>query len=814
MSSTKLTLPASAQRVLAIATAGALLPLGLAGAASAQTTTPAPAPVDITKNACAGTVPDAGYTDISGVDATNKTAINCISGYGIAKGTTATLYNPTGVVNRSQMALFLTRLATVANVTLDSKDAGFTDIAGETAVAQTAINQLANLGVAKGKTATSYAPGEGVSRAQMASFLNRLQAVIEKKTPTSAGSFSTAAGTKDYYTDDNGSVAEADINAITAGGIATGTGGTNFSPSNGVSRAQMALFIARDLEVNVVAKNITSKYPAAQVLDTLAVTPTAAATLALLNDNTAATGAGADDPADNRSFTVTGLNNALTYRITLVDSQNVKGDAGNRTFKSSLITGTTNKYAVDTGANIADILNVNNGVNALAGTNEVAGVDTVTTKPVNGAITFTIDGTAPGTVVPAVYIDGGQGGTATTGGASNRLETSATKAGDFAAASETFGLGGPTTFTAQQAPNGAITGATVSTVTKGTNMFTTGTGSGTLSYTFDANDTFNVTTPVARGGSGNPQSVGQTAFLAALSTGDGITGTYTRDPAGASVFNLVNTNPTNPAAPTATQQTGTKSRDIVVTGTIPALESADTITVQRAPVTGFVPASTTPPVTRVEGTPGTFATIATVPATDTDAVTAGIQYSYTDANVPTGNYAYRVIVTTDGDASNPSPASATVSSSDVAANPAPFSNDARVSTDTGFTNQANSGDVFTISFNKAIVAPAAGATLRIQDADGTLVDVIAGTNATFTLNGTAINQNGAARAAGTVLTVTLTADPTVVTAGTIVGLQYAPNTNIVNTAGIVDASGQSYNLGSSTDRGLDVAANTTFTPAV
>ena len=178
MSSKKLTLSASAQRVLAVATAGALLPLGLAGAASAQTAPPGA--VDISTNACPDDqVMDAGYTDIATVSDDNQLAINCISDYGLAQGTSDTTYNPTGGVNRSQMALFLSRYADYAGLELDTSDAGFTDISGEGAEAQAAINAVANLGIAAGKTDTTYAPGDGVSRAQMASFINRLQAAIE-----------------------------------------------------------------------------------------------------------------------------------------------------------------------------------------------------------------------------------------------------------------------------------------------------------------------------------------------------------------------------------------------------------------------------------------------------------------------------------------------------------------------------------------------------------------------------------------------------------------------------------------------------------
>jgi putative cell wall-binding protein len=184
---------------------------------------------------------------------------------------------------------------------------------------------------------------------------------------------------------------------------------------------------------------------------TLNVTPTEALTLQLADDE----GTGATEAtSDNRSYTVTGLNNATTYRITLVNAASIQGTGTDRTFLSSAITGSTTAFAVNTGADIADIVGVNGAAPTFAtGDTEMR---TTTASPVAGNITFEIDGTAPGTVVPAVYLEGGPGGTSTTGGTSPRLETSATAAGAFAAATETFGLGGPTTFNNSLAAPAAI----------------------------------------------------------------------------------------------------------------------------------------------------------------------------------------------------------------------------------------------------------------------------------------------------------------------------------------------------------------------
>ena len=125
---------------------------------------------DATYDSCPSTsAPAAGFTD------TTSTDVDCIKTHGITQGVTATTYDPSGTVPRWQMALFLTRMATSAGHTLGSgADQGFTDISGYAADIQTAINQIKQLGVTTGTTATTYSPDDNVTREQMAMFIERL----------------------------------------------------------------------------------------------------------------------------------------------------------------------------------------------------------------------------------------------------------------------------------------------------------------------------------------------------------------------------------------------------------------------------------------------------------------------------------------------------------------------------------------------------------------------------------------------------------------------------------------------------------------
>jgi hypothetical protein len=58
---------------------------------------------------------------------------------------------------------------------------------------------------------------------------------------------SLPASVVDAFTDDNGSIHEADIQALAAAGITFGCGGSRFCPTTAVARGQMAAFLYRAL---------------------------------------------------------------------------------------------------------------------------------------------------------------------------------------------------------------------------------------------------------------------------------------------------------------------------------------------------------------------------------------------------------------------------------------------------------------------------------------------------------------------------------------------------------------------------------------
>ena len=260
--------------IAAVSVLAALIPAlssSPASAAPATTaiTTLAGLDAEATYLACpaSANIPSAGFTD------TTDSAVDCLKYYGIVNGTTDTTYSPADSVTRWQMALFLTRTLDVANTTLPTgADQGFTDISGKSAEIQLAINQLKQLGITTGKTATTYDPDSNVSRQEMALFIER---ALDNITAGPGGtSEADATGTTDAtityinsncgagagaktcnglynYSDiDSGSVtveASLAIKELFTLGIHDGYGST-FNPGADMTRAAMATFLNAALD--------------------------------------------------------------------------------------------------------------------------------------------------------------------------------------------------------------------------------------------------------------------------------------------------------------------------------------------------------------------------------------------------------------------------------------------------------------------------------------------------------------------------------------------------------------------------------------
>ena len=103
---------------------------------------------------------------------------------------------------------------------------------------------LAESGITSGCGDGKFCPDGRVTRGQMASFLVR--------------AFDLPATGRDYFTDDNANKHEANIDRLAAAGITSGCDDDRFCPNGLVTRAQMATFLSKALELGWTATDYFS----------------------------------------------------------------------------------------------------------------------------------------------------------------------------------------------------------------------------------------------------------------------------------------------------------------------------------------------------------------------------------------------------------------------------------------------------------------------------------------------------------------------------------------------------------------------------
>ena len=161
--------------------------------------------------------------------------IGCIFNLGVTTGTSPSTYAPADDVTRDQMGAFLGRFYE----TLTGESCGgshpFSDVAASS-WANAPVACIYSLGITTGTSATTYSPGQRVTREQMGSFMARMYRTITGKDCGSPAPFVDVP---------TSSFAYHDIGCIFSLGITTGTSDTTYSPGQYVTRAQMAAFIER-----------------------------------------------------------------------------------------------------------------------------------------------------------------------------------------------------------------------------------------------------------------------------------------------------------------------------------------------------------------------------------------------------------------------------------------------------------------------------------------------------------------------------------------------------------------------------------------
>lgn len=217
----------------------------LTGGVAAAQAPPTPAVVDIAPF-CAN-VPE-GSAPFTDAGSTFADEITCLFAAGITNGTTDTTYSPGVPLRRDQMAsLVINTIATahrlnpaLPGMPLVVGTGPFSDTVGNHH--EKSIRYLASAQIVEGGPGSlpdhNYGPSLPVTRAQMASMLVRTIDYMTGDQPST---------TDDFFSDDDGSTHEDNVNALASLGVALGTGPDSFSPGESVTRGQMSAFLARTL---------------------------------------------------------------------------------------------------------------------------------------------------------------------------------------------------------------------------------------------------------------------------------------------------------------------------------------------------------------------------------------------------------------------------------------------------------------------------------------------------------------------------------------------------------------------------------------
>jgi hypothetical protein len=173
---------------------------------------------------------------------THERAISCLVWWKVASGRSATSYAPGHGVTRDAMATFIARA--ILTVKPGSLPDDPTDAFADdnSSVHQKAINQLAAVGVIGGTGNGNYSPAAVVSRGQMARFLANAAEQVLGQ---------PLPTDRDFFSDDNGSLFGANINRVAQAGITGGRSDGTYNAAGPVLRDQMGSFLARTLDLFV-----------------------------------------------------------------------------------------------------------------------------------------------------------------------------------------------------------------------------------------------------------------------------------------------------------------------------------------------------------------------------------------------------------------------------------------------------------------------------------------------------------------------------------------------------------------------------------
>lgn len=220
---------------------------------------PGEARVDLAQACPDGHVPRGEFSDVD-PSATHGLAIDCAAWWHVAEGRGGGIYDPGRGVSRAQMGSFLLRLmATYAAHTdgLEMPEPApadtFDDVASTHPHAE-GIFTIAAAGVARGTGDSTYSPQRTVTRAQLATFVVNVHEWATGEDLRRGGDEFDDVGTESPHHDA--------INGLADAGIVQGVGGDRYRPGGDVTRAAMASFLMRHLDLMIELGRAPERPPA------------------------------------------------------------------------------------------------------------------------------------------------------------------------------------------------------------------------------------------------------------------------------------------------------------------------------------------------------------------------------------------------------------------------------------------------------------------------------------------------------------------------------------------------------------------------
>lgn len=167
--------------------------------------------------------------DFKDVSSTYQFAVDFVINAKIAQGKNSTEFGITNSITRGDAAVMI-----AAGLKLNTNAAPKSPFTDTNSRIQKSVDALYAAKIISGKSATSYAPDDKITRAEMAKILTNAFKLTPSKTPTS-------------FTDVN-SVWEPYVAALLEANVTSGKTLTAFAPYNVVTRGEFALFLYRGKE--------------------------------------------------------------------------------------------------------------------------------------------------------------------------------------------------------------------------------------------------------------------------------------------------------------------------------------------------------------------------------------------------------------------------------------------------------------------------------------------------------------------------------------------------------------------------------------